>query len=138
MTDLERAREVFRRTTFAAETVGCVIDAVDSGYARCSLPLDERHMNALGTPMGGAVFTLADYAFGVASNFDRDVFLSTSADIHFLGAPKGKTLIAEAREIRSGRRTCLYEVTVTDELGVQVAYVTVAGMLTMVRKKKQK
>lgn len=135
MTDLERARKVFSKDTFAAEHVGCVIDEVGAGYARCSLRLEPLHRNALGMPMGGAVFTLADFAFGVASNFDRDVFISSAADIHFLAPARGTTLIAEAREIRSGRRTCLFGVTVTDELGTQAAYITVTGMLARERKK---
>ena len=136
MTDLERARAVFGKDRFAAET-GCVIEAAETGYARCSLTLEPRHRNALGAPMGGAVFTLADFAFAVASNFDRDVYVSTSADVHFLTAARGTTLRAEAREIRCGRRTCLFEVTVTDELGTQVAYLTVAGMLVLRRGKKE-
>ena len=135
MTDLERARAVFGKDRFAVET-GCVIEEAEAGRARCSLAVETRHRNALGTPMGGAVFTLADYAFAVASNFDRDVYVSTSADVHFLTAARGSTLFAEAKEIRCGRRTCLFDVTVTDELGTQVAYLTIAGMLVRVRRGK--
>lgn len=135
MTELERAREIFHRTAFATERAGCVIDAVEPGYARCSMVLTPGHMNPLGVPMGGAIFTLADFAFGVASNFGRDVFVSSSAEIHFLAASRGTVLTAEAREIRSGRRTCLFSVAVTDDLGVNVASVTVSGMKIRERKK---
>lgn len=134
--DTERARQVFQKTTFATEVTGCVIDEAAPGYALCSLALEPRHMNALGNPMGGVVFTLADFAFGVASNFDRDVFVSTTADVHFLAAARGKILRAEAREIRCGRRTCLFSVTVTDDLGTDVAYLTMAGIWAAGRKKK--
>lgn len=125
MTDLERARRVFSRTAFAVTLTGCVIEAVAP-----------EHLNALGQPMGGAVFTLADFAFGVASNFDRDVFVTTSAETHFLTPAKGAVLTAEARELRCGRRTCLFEVTVRDELGTDVAYMTMSGLKTMERRKK--
>ena len=135
MTDLERARSVFVRDRFATEA-GCVIDEVGEGYARCSLTLEDRHRNALGAPMGGALFTLADFAFAVASNFDRDVFVSTAADVHFMTAAKGSRLIAEARQIRGGRRTCLFSVEITDELGVRAAYMTISGRLVRERKKK--
>ena len=135
MTDLERARAIFDRTTFATQQAGCVLEAVAAGYAKCSMALGPEHMNPLGVPMGGAVFTLADFAFGVASNFDRDVFVSSAAEIHFLASAKGKTLYAEASQIRSGRRTCLFAVTVTDELGTNVAYVTISGMKIRERKK---
>jgi acyl-CoA thioesterase len=97
--------------------------------------LGPEHLNSLGVPMGGAVFTLADFAFGVASNFDRDVFVSSAADIHFMAPAKGKVLYAEAKQIRCGRRTCLFSVDVTDDVGTAVAYVTVTGMMTQERKK---
>ncbi len=135
MTDLERARKVFMDTTFATEQAGCVIEAVADGYALCSMPVEPRHMNSLGVPMGGAIFTLADFAFGVASNFDRDVFVSSAADVHFMAAPKGSRLTAEAKQIRCGRRTCLFGVTVTDELGTQAAYLTFSGMKIRERKR---
>ena len=134
MTDLERARKVFMTTTFATEQAGCVIEAVADGYAKCSMAVTPRHMNSLGVCMGGAIFTLADFAFGIASNFDRDVFVSSAADIHFIAPGTGKILSAEARQVRAGRRTCLFAVTVTDETGAQVAYVTVSGVKTRERK----
>lgn len=136
MTDLERAREIFGGTVFATEQAGCVIEAVAPGYAKCSMALERRHTNSLGVPMGGAVFTLADFAFGVASNFDRDVFVSASADVHFMSMARGKVLYAQAREIRSGRRTCLFSVDVTDDTGAAVAYLTFSGMMVRERKKK--
>ena len=133
MNDLERARAVFMKTPFAAQAVGCTIEAVGDGWARCALALRPEHENALGQVMGGAIFTLADFAFGVASNFDRDVFVSTAADVHFMAPAQGRVLTAEAREIRSGRRTCLFSVTVTDELGTQAAYMTVSGHMVRQR-----
>ena len=136
MTDLERARRVFHSTVYATEVTGCVIEDIRPDYARCTMAIEPKHMNSLGVPMGGAVFTLADFTFGVCANFDKDVFVTASADSHFLAAAKGKTLIAEAREIRSGRRTCLYAVTVTDELGTNVAYFTFSGVRSMTRKLK--
>lgn len=86
--------------------------------------------------MGGAIFTLADFAFGVASNFDRDVFVSTAADVHFIAEARGDILTAEAKELRAGRRTCLFSVEVSDERGARVAYMTISGMLVRERAKK--
>jgi len=128
MTDLERARKVFHSTLYATEVTGCVIKEIRPDYARCTVALEPKHMNSLGVPMGGAVFTLADFAFGVCANFDKDVFVTSAADCHFMSAAKGNTLIAEAREVRAGSRTCLYAVTVTDELGTDVAYFTFSGV----------
>lgn len=134
MTDLERARELFKTTVYATEVTGCVIEEIRPDYARCTVELQPKHMNTLGIPMGGAVFTLADFTFGICANFDKDVFVTASADSHFMAPCRGKTMIAEAREIRSGRRTCLYSVTVTDELGTDIAYFTFSGVRAKSRK----
>ena len=127
MTDLERAREEFSRDRFATECCGAVIEEVRPGYARCTLQLQPEHCNAMGRPMGGAVFTLADFAFAVASNFDQTPVVSLPTQITFLGAAKGKTLTAEARQVKRGRSTCFFEVSVTDELGTLAANAAVTG-----------
>ena len=137
MTDLERARKVFGGDIFASQTTGCTVEEVSDGYARCSLTLEPKHMNSLGIPMGGAVFTLADYTYAVASNFDRDVYISTAANVHFMRPARGTVLYAEAKQVRCGRRTCLFSVEISDDLGTQVAYMTFSGVKTMERKKKQ-
>ena len=70
---LENARRVFKEDYFATEAAGIVIDEVEPGYAKCTMPLGKIHKNAAGNVMGGAVFTLADFAFGVAANTEERV-----------------------------------------------------------------
>ena len=120
---LDEVRERFLQDRFATAN-GAVIDEIGEGWARCSMELCDVHRNAMGSVMGGAVFTLADFAFAVASNWNKDPHVSLNASISFLGRAKGSRLIAEARKIREGRKTCYYEVMVSDELGSQVAHMT--------------
>lgn len=127
-TDLEKAREFFGKDTYATETTGIVIDAVGERSATCSLEITDAHKNAYGGVMGGAIFTLADYTFAVASNFNAPQTVSVTSQINFIGMAKGKKLVAEASLIKDGRSTCLYEVKVCDELGTKVAFVTISGM----------
>lgn len=101
MTDLERAREMFSEDRYATECTGIVIEDVTPGYAKCQLKIEPRHCNALAKPMGGVIFTLADFAFAIAANFDKEVTVSQSAQINYLAVAKGSTLIAEAHEVRS-------------------------------------
>ncbi len=125
---LEEARELFAHDIYASELTGAVIDEIGEDYAKCSLVLDDKHRNAYGGIMGGAIYTLADLAFAVASNFDKEeatVSLSTSAS--FMSASKGKVLYAEARLIKNGRRNCFYEVRVTDDLGKDIAEILFTG-----------
>ena len=128
MTDLEKAREFFGKDSYATETTGICIDEVGEHYAKCSLPVTAAHRNAYGGVMGGAVFTLADYTFAVASNFNQVQTVSVSSNISFTSMAKGKLLTAEASLLKDGKSTCLYSVSVTDELGTKVAFVTINGM----------
>lgn len=127
MSDLERARRVFANVRYAVDLTGCVIEEVASGYARCSLKIEDKHRNGLGYVMGGAIYTLADMAYAVAANFDRDDFVTSSSHIYFLKSAKTGTLMATAREVRSGRQTCLFEVEIRDDAGEEVAHATVGG-----------
>lgn len=123
---LNKVRERFKKDRFATDN-GAVIEEVEEGYARCVMLLDEHHYNAVGSVMGGAIFTVADFAFAVASNWNKKPCVSLSAQITYLGRAKGRKLIAEARKVKEGRTTCYYLIEVADELGNQVAHVTSNG-----------
>lgn len=123
---LDEVRERFSHDRFATVN-GAVIEEIAEGYAKCSMQINNDHKNALGAVMGGAIFTLADFAFAVAANWQEQSVVSLDASITFLGKAKGNILIAEAKKIRAGRRTCCYMVEITDELGSQVAHMTSNG-----------
>ncbi len=126
MPTLEEVRARFEADRFATEN-GAVIEEVRDGYARCSMTLTPSHRNAAGAVMGGAIFTLADFAFAVAANWNQELHVSLASQITFLGNAKGTVLTAEARRVKEGRSTCYYLVDVTDETGRQVAHVTSNG-----------
>ncbi len=125
---LDEVRERFSHDRFATAN-GAVIDEIGEGYAKCSMVLDDKHRNALGAVMGGAIFTLADFAFAVASNWNHSPQVSLTASISFLGKAKGDRLIAEARKIKEGKNTCCYEVMISDELGNKVGHMTSNGFV---------
>ena len=92
------------------------------------LRLRPDHLNANQKVMGGAVFTLADFAFAVAANgFAERITLSQHVSVTFLAPAKGRELRAEARCVKAGRTTCLYQVEVRDEAGTFVAQAMVNG-----------
>lgn len=123
---LKEVQERFRKDRFATDN-GAVIEQVSDGYARCVMELDAHHYNAVGGVMGGAVFTLADFAFAVASNWDGRVCVSLTSQITYLSRAKGRKLVAEAKRVKDGRSTCYYVAEVRDDLGVRVAQVTASG-----------
>ena len=124
--EIEKIREWFAGDRYAFDT-GAYIEKVGDHYALVSLVLNERHKNAMGGVMGGVYFTLADFAFAVASNWQKPGVVSISSDITFLSTPKSEKIFAETRLIRQGKSTCCYSVSVTDENGSPIADVKIVG-----------
>ena len=122
--DIESIKTHFFSDCFATKILGAQIEEVKSGYARCSFTIEPKHLNAVGT-----VFTLADFAFAVASNADQPPTVSLSSQISFLGVAKGTKLIAEAHCEKQGRSTCTYLIHLFDDLDTPVALVTVTGFI---------
>ena len=118
--ELEKVREFFRGDVFATE-MGAVIDEIDDHYAKCSLVLSEHHKNAAGGVMGGVYFTLADFAFAVASNWQQVGVVGLNIDASFIGVPKSQRIIAEAKLVKDGRTICSYTVEIKDEPGNPIA-----------------
>ena len=123
---LEEVRRMFVADRFATEN-GAVIEEFGDHSATCSLILTKSHRNAMGAVVGGTYFMLADFAFAVATNWEKMGCVSLRSDISFLGTPKGEKLIAKAVCVKDGRTTACYRVDVTDELGNLTATVTVTG-----------
>ena len=124
--ELEKTLEMFRGDRFATE-MGAVIDDIGDHYAKCSLVINEHHKNAVGGIMGGVYFTLADFAFAVASNWQGGDVVGLNCDAAFIGVPKTQRIIAEATLIKDGRSICTYDVTITDENGRIAAKVQCMG-----------
>lgn len=124
--ELEKVREIFKNDVFATEA-GAVIDEIGDHYAKVSLVINDRHKNAAGGVMGGVYFTLADFAFAVAANWQSMGTVSINTDISFIGVPKSGRLVAETKLIKDGRSTCCYNVMVSDDIGTPIAAVKILG-----------
>ena len=128
MSRLEEARAFFEADIFATRTTGIVIEEVADGYSRCSLQVEDRHLAAHHHVMGGALFTMADFAFAVAANPPGQTTVTATSNISYISMPKDDRLVAECRQIKDGRRACYYETRITDGQGNLVAVVTAMGM----------
>ena len=125
--DTESAREFFKNDRYATDATGIEIMEARENYAKVCLKTEEKHQNAGGRVMGSVYFTMADFAFAIASNFNSVPCVTLGSQAVFMNKNKGTHLICEARCMKDGRQTCFYEVTVTDELGTQIVKVTVEG-----------
>ncbi len=122
------AVEKFCDDIYATETTGIAIQSAGLDTARCMLKITERHMNAAGYVMGGAIFTLADFTFAVAANSGNEgVTVSLNSNINFMSPSKGPVLFAEAVCIENKKKICFYKIEVSDEEGRQVAIATTTG-----------
>ena len=130
MTHLESVREFFRNDRFATETAEITIESAEPGEAVCVMPILPKHLNARGTVMGGAIFTLADFAAAVAANgHAEDTTITLHGDITYLSPAKGKTLIAHATTVKQGRSAALHQIEIRDDLGILVAHATMNGFV---------
>ena len=117
---IDEARVYFSDDRFATEN-GAMLDELDESHAVTSMTLSARHRNAFGGVMGGAIFTLADFAFAALTNGREKVTVAQQVSISYLSAPKGGRLIATARYRKDGRSSCVVNVDVTDDTGRDIA-----------------
>ena len=86
---------------------------IDRGSAAVRMDVRKESLNFNGTCHGGAIFALADCAFGVASNSYGT--LAAGIDVHITynaAARLGDTLTATAREVSRSRKIAVYKIDV--------------------------
>jgi len=118
--DTETARSLFSKDRYAALTGIEIVEAA-KGYCKARLTIEEKHLNVAKVVQGGAIFTLADLAFAVASNSHGRLALAINANISFLNSVSSGTLYATARELEVPKRLGAYDVLVTDQDGKIIA-----------------
>ena len=116
----ELIAKVFERDQFARVN-GMRVVQVRPGFAQTEMTVEARHLNSVGVLQGGALFTLADLAFAVASNSHGVVALACQADMTWFKAVTSGKLTATAEEIARTRKLSTCVVRITDESGELVA-----------------
>lgn len=118
---LEQMERFFSKDTFAYDRAGCRIVEGWVGHGVCRMDITPGHLNAEGHVMGGAIFTLADYAFAVATMCGSYASVSLSSTIEFMKSTKGNSLIAICDVDKPGRKVGFYTIEVKDDLGETIA-----------------
>ena len=121
---IEEVREMFGNDRFATEACGCRVLEASRGHAVCAFDIAPIHLNAMGNVMGGAIFTLADFALAIACNIGEDPTVAVNNTIEYLNSTKGSTLIATCDADKSGRSLGFYTIEVKDDLDTPVAKMT--------------
>ena len=121
---LEEIEAVFANERVASEAAGGRVVSGEHGRAVCSMELADVHRNAMGNVMGGAIFTLADFALAICCNIGEEPTVSVDSSISFFRSTQGAALTATAVCDKPGRHLGFYTVTVEDDLGKQIAKMT--------------
>ena len=110
----------FSKDTFA-RGAGIELLEVSPGRARVKMEVRDIHLNSHGTVHGGAIFTLADAAFALASNSHGIPAAAINASISYMKSARSGTLFADAVEYSKNPKLATYTVDVTDERGEKIA-----------------
>lgn len=94
-----------------ARLLGMAVTAIEDGRVKVAMPAAGMR-NAHGTTHGGAIFAVADHAFGIAANLEGIDEIAISANIRYFIVPAGETLEAVAYMVSETKRTSVYAVEV--------------------------
>ena len=119
--DISTYRKQFDKDAFA-KSAGIVLVEASPGYAVAQMEVTGMHLNSVGTLHGGAMFTLADFVFAVASNAHGKLALAIHTEISFFKAVTSGTLRAVASEISLHEKLSTYLVQIFDDEGVLIAH----------------
>ena len=109
-------KEFLEKDKFAA-LLGIELLEASNGSAKTKLDIKDKHLNAMNTVHGGAIFSLADLTLAAAANSYGTVAVAINANISFLKAAINGTLYAEAIEISKNNKIAYYNINITNSQG---------------------
>ena len=133
--DLEIVKKFFMNDNFA-RLVGIEIDSVSEERAVVSVKVDERHENANSCVQGGMLYTLADFAFAVISNYKHPVTVTQGGHIQYLRPATGTKLTATAWETERVGHNSVCEVRIVDDTEQTVAVAHFNGFVKEINKEQ--
>jgi acyl-CoA thioesterase len=111
----------FIEKDFFAKHLGVEMLEYDPGRAKARMEIKDQHLNSAGTVHGGAIFSLADAVFSVASNSHGTLAMAINVSISYFKAVSGGTLIAEGEEVALNPKLATYLIHVKDQEGNAIA-----------------
>jgi acyl-CoA thioesterase len=109
---MDRIGEIFRNDRLIQDFGMTLLEARE-GYAKVSVVVEDRFLNAHNIAHGVLLFAAADAAFALSVNAVTDS-LSIQWSLNVIrAAMPGETVIGESRIIHKGRKTMVCDLTVT-------------------------
>lgn len=116
-------KEFFKADRYAVIS-GIELLSVEPGRAKTRMEICEKHLNAANVVQGGAIFTLADFAFAAAVNAYGNLAMSIETTIRYFKGLSSGILFAEAKMVNIHKRLATFEVRVTNETDELIALFT--------------
>ena len=116
-------QEFFKNDRYAAFS-GIELLEAKPGWAKTKMEIKDMHLNAGNVVQGGAIFTLADFAFAAAVNAYGNLAMSIETSIRYFKGVGAGTLFAEAKAIHIHKKLATFEIIVTNEKEELIALFT--------------
>lgn len=117
---MDRVQEIYRGDRLMQD-FGMMLIEARAGYAKLSVVVEERFLNAHNIGHGVLTFAIADAAFALSVNAESDA-TGVNWGFNIIRAAKpGETLVGESRVIHKGRQQVVCELTVTTAEGKLLA-----------------
>ena len=114
-----------------ARGIGAKLEEVRDGYARSTLVVEPRHLNAGNVCQGGVIYTLSDLTFAAVVNASGSMTPLIGGTIYYhRSAQLGDTLTAEGRLMSDHHKLPCACVEVHNQDGVHIATFTGEGYVT--------
>ena len=122
MADVEKLLAQLERKNLFTEYNHMELETLEPDRAVFRLTIRPESCNPYGIAHGGALYTMADSATGLAVHTDGRAHVTQSGSLHFLGNRGVGTTIRATGVVRHrGRTTTLATVDITDEEGTLLA-----------------
>jgi len=128
--DIQAIQTLFEEKNTFSKKLGIEFAKLGSGSATCTMLIRDDHRNLFGTVNAGAIYTLAETAFGGAANSHGNATVAVNLTIAYLAPATDGTLIATAEELSAGGRLATYSIKVHDDANRLIAEVQATGYRT--------
>ncbi|MDQ7833794.1 MAG: PaaI family thioesterase [Humidesulfovibrio sp.] len=117
----QRLKRFFNNRDRLCKCLGIEVTDIGHGTATTRMVIEDKHMNGADVVQGGAIFTLADLAFGAACNSHGTLALGVNMSIAYTKPGVSGSLTAHARETAAAGPLSTYVVEVKDDSGETIA-----------------
>ena len=129
----DRTIQFFNDNDHFAKENGMAITRLEEGASEAVLTATERHVIGMNIIMGGALFTLSDFAFAAAIHTFGFRAVGMNTTTAFLKPGKGipgAKFTARAKVVSKTRRTAVFDVNVYDDQDRLLTHSIMTGFIT--------